>query len=82
LRRCLHCRRLIPAGRCPCRTRTARGYDNNWAGHSAQRRREQWWCADCGAVADLTVDHPTDDVVCRSCNSRRGPTTHGGRGGQ
>ncbi len=62
-------------------TRTERGYDNRWARLSARARRLQPWCSDCGAVEDLTGDHlrwpartlADVDVVCRSCNSARGP---------
>ncbi|MBS1691924.1 MAG: HNH endonuclease [Actinobacteria bacterium] len=57
-----------------------------WKRLSVAARRRQPWCLDCGAVADLTVDHvipiaeapelayePRNLAVrCRPCNSRRG----------
>ena len=73
-------------------TRTQRGYDNRWGRLSRRARRLQPWCIDCGTTSDLTTDHlrwparTLDDVevVCRPCNSRRGPTrgTPGDVGGR
>lgn len=72
------------------RTSTQRGYDSAWRRLSRRARRLQPWCTDCGAVDDLTTDHlrwPATDltdveVVCRACNSRRGPLrTRGGSPG-
>jgi 5-methylcytosine-specific restriction protein A len=59
----------------------ARGYDGRWQALSRQARRRQPWCSDCGTVEDLTTDHlrwraetlDDVDVVCRPCNSKRGP---------
>jgi len=50
------------------RNRTAERtiYDGDWARHSAQRRAEEGGCSVCGATRDLTVDHPTDAVLCRT----------------
>lgn len=45
-------------------------YGGDWPAHSRQRRAEQPWCSICGAVTDLTVDHETDAVWCRGCQSR------------
>jgi len=57
-----------------------RGYDYRWRRLSAQARREHPFCMDCGTHEDLTADHlrwpartlADVEVVCRSCNSRRG----------
>lgn len=65
------------------------GYDRAWRSLSIRARRLQPFCSDCGTVDDLTVDHSTEawerkaegkairledvDVVCRACNSARGP---------
>lgn len=65
-----------------------RGYDAAWQRLSRQARRLQPFCSDCGATEDLTTDHSREawerkasglairlddvDVVCRSCNGRRG----------
>lgn len=58
----------------------ARGYDAAWRRLSKRARRLQPWCTDCGTTEDLTGDHlrwparqlEDVDVVCRTCNSRRG----------
>lgn len=76
-----HARALKPS-------RHARGYGNAWARLSKRARRLSPLCADCGSVEDLTVDHTAQawerheagleirledvEVVCRSCNGRRG----------
>lgn len=68
--------------------RTERGYGTAWMKLSRRARRLQQHCSDCGATEDLTADHSEEawrrhyagkpirlqdvDVVCRSCNSRRG----------
>ena len=79
------------------------GYDTAWDKLSKRARKLQPWCTDCGATDDLTCDHSEQawqrkadglpirlddvDVVCRSCNGKRGrarpttastPTTPGG----
>ena len=62
-------------------TSAQRGYDNRWRRLSERARQLQPWCSDCGTSEDLTGDHrrwPARtlrdvDVVCRACNSRRGP---------
>lgn len=59
----------------------ARGYDHKWRRLARRAIRKQPWCADCHATSDLTGDHlrwPAQtladvEVVCRPCNSRRGP---------
>lgn len=64
------------------RTRPAR-----WKRLSARLRSRQPFCSSCGTRDDLTVDHvqplalggdPFDetnlDVLCRSCNGRKGAT--------
>lgn len=64
------------------------GYDSTWDKLSVRARRIQPWCSDCGATDDLTCDHSEQawqrkadglpirledvDVVCRSCNAKRG----------
>lgn len=69
-------------------SRAAAGYDSVWRRLSVRARRLQPWCSDCGTSDDLTTDHSTEawkrrsegkvirlvdvDVVCRSCNSKRG----------
>ena len=66
----------------------ARGYDAAWFRLSARARRAQPFCSVCGATEDLTCDHSPEawkrkerglairlcdvDVLCRSCNSRKG----------
>lgn len=63
-------------------TPTERGYDARWYRLSARARRLQPFCADCGSGEDLTADHKRwpartladVEVVCRSCNSKRGPS--------
>lgn len=67
---------------------TRRGYDAAWTRLSKRARRLQPFCSDCDTVDDLTVDHSAEawrrhaqgleirvedvDVVCRSCNGKRG----------
>lgn len=66
----------------------ALGYDTAWDKLSRRARAIQPWCSDCGTERDLTCDHSEAawqrkadglpirlvdvDVVCRSCNGRRG----------
>ena len=68
---------------------TARGYDQRWRRLSERARRIQSFCSDCLSRDDLTTDHSPEawrrreagkpirmvdiDVVCRSCNAKRGP---------
>lgn len=65
-----------------------RGYDTAWDKLSRRARRLQPFCSDCGAGEDLTTDHTPEawrrkerglkirvtdvQVVCRSCNAKRG----------
>lgn len=69
-------------------SRHERGYGNAWDRLSKRARRAQPFCSDCGSTADLTTDHSEEawrrhelgkairlrdvDVVCRSCNGKRG----------
>lgn len=74
-----------------------RGYDTAWDKLSARARKLQPFCTDCGTRDDLTADHSAEawerkaqgkpirlqdvDVVCRTCNARRGdPREHGDEG--
>ena len=66
----------------------AAGYDARWDRLSRQARKIQPFCTDCGTTNDLTADHLPQawerkaagktirlcdvEVVCRSCNSKRG----------
>lgn len=46
-------------------------YDASWRAHSAARRAGSDGCERCGGTtAGLTVDHPTDAVLCRPCHGR------------
>lgn len=72
---------------------TKRGYGWTWQKLSRRARRMQPWCSDCGTNDDLTTDHTPEawrraeagqsirlqdvDVVCRSCNSKRGAARGG-----
>lgn len=85
---CVECGEPTEQSRCnehqlPARPKpspTKRGYNSAWFRLSKQARRLQPWCSDCGAKDDLTGDHlrwpalsiKDVDVVCRSCNSKRG----------
>lgn len=71
----------------------ARGYDAAWNRLSKRARRLQPFCSDCGATEDLQCDHTPQawarhavgkvirikdvDVVCGSCNRRRGSARPG-----
>lgn len=73
----------------------ARGYDAAWRRLSERARKLQPFCTDCGTTEDLTADHTPEawerkragkpirlrdvDVVCRSCNSKRGEAKAGPR---
>ena len=74
------CHRLT-AGRTRCpiharakeRQRSGREkYDHAWAKHSRQRRSESPYCAmaDPTCKGVLSVDHPTDAVLCMSHHDR------------
>ena len=70
-------------------TARERGYDAAWERLSRRARRLQPFCSDCGREDGLTTDHSPRawerraaglrvrledvDVVCRWCNSERGP---------
>lgn len=72
----------------PKQNTTERGYGWTWQKLSERARRMQPFCSDCFATADLTTDHSEQawrrvaegkpirlrdvEVVCRSCNARRG----------
>lgn len=47
-------------------------YDAAWDAHSRKRRAEQPWCSmrDGTCKGLLTVDHPTDAVLCMSHHKR------------
>lgn len=67
---------------------TERGYDAAWHRLSKRARKVQPWCSDCYTTDDLTTDHSPEawarkqagkgirlrdvDVLCRSCNAKRG----------
>ena len=66
-------------------TPAQRGYGPAWRKLTPQAIRGQPWCSACGTTEDLTVDHRDPrtkgrrdlalaevDVLCRSCNSRKG----------
>lgn len=84
---CLVCGIPSVLGRCQAHRNpdkpspSRRGYGRAWARLSRYVRAASPVCVDCGATEDLTADHlrwpargPADvEVVCRPCNSRRGP---------
>lgn len=65
-----------------------RGYSTSWDKLSRRARELQPWCSDCGTTENLTADHLPSawrrkyegkairlvdvDVVCGTCNTRRG----------
>lgn len=67
---------------------TARGYTGAWKRLSERARQLQPFCSDCGAKSDLQADHSPEawkrhekglpvrlkdiDVVCGTCNRKRG----------
>lgn len=80
----------------PATLASVRGYDTVWRRLSERARRLQRFCSDCFTTDDLTADHSPEawrrkqagktirlsdiDVVCRSCNAKRGkarPSTRG-----
>lgn len=68
--------RICPQPGCPnfrpCPTHrtttTQRGYGSEWQRYSKAKRAAQPWCSTCGRTDDLTTDHTTDAVYCRSCH--------------
>lgn len=80
--------RAVRAVNGPGPSSTAKGYDQSWRRLSIAARRLQPWCSDCGTTENLSLDHSPEawkakaegrpitpdlvDVVCKSCNSRRG----------
>ncbi len=64
------CPTLVERGYCTAHrtTTTQRGYDYQWQKVSKAARAAQPWCSTCGRTDDLTVDHTTDAVYCRSCH--------------
>lgn len=76
----------------------ARGYDWQWQKLSSRARALQPFCSDCLTTEDLTADHSTEawlrkaegkpirlediDVVCRSCNGKRGKARPEDLGGE
>lgn len=64
-----------------------RGYGYRWRKLSKEARRTHPFCMDCGTDQDLTADHlqwpartlADVEVVCRSCNSRRGALRKNGK---
>lgn len=69
---CVSCRSVREAKR-----NAARGnlYGQAWQKLSRQARALQGWCTRCGSTVDLTLDHETMTVECRSCNSSHRGTT-------
>lgn len=66
-----------PGARCrPCelehqrrRSRARLQYQGSWKRASQWARRAQPFCSVCGTPYDLTLDHETGQVQCRSHNS-------------
>ena len=90
VRNASYCVDCMPDDKSPeNRKRQAHLYDYAWRKLSAQARKLQPWCLDCGARKNLSADHLpiahwkldngipltlTDvEVVCLPCNDRRGP---------
>lgn len=79
LRICLDCPTRTRRPRCPrCeaewnrRRNAARTqYQGPWRSYSRAMRKSSPICAVCGRLDDLTVDHATNLVMCRPCNSSR-----------
>lgn len=44
-------------------------YAGNWKTTSKKAREEQPFCSVCGTPYQLTLDHETGTVQCKSCNS-------------
>ncbi|WP_019874175.1 hypothetical protein [Sporichthya polymorpha] len=77
------------------RERDETQYGRAWRNLSKRARRLQPFCQDCGTKANLTTDHTPAahharlnrrpitlamvEVVCASCNAKRGPAIPGSR---
>lgn len=88
LKPCLDCGAPSTSTRCASCTAARGLYDWKWRRLSQTARRIQQFCSDCGTTVDLTADHTPEawrrkrrglsirlkdiDVVCRSCNTKRG----------
>lgn len=76
-RPCLVCGKPAQSTRCPTheaerqqvRNASRPQYSGAWRALSRKARRQQPWCTRCGRRDDLTLDHQTGTVECRSCNS-------------
>ena len=91
--RCVACQRVrkeqFPARQrqSPQASSARRGYGHAWRKLSREARRTHPFCVDCGTSDDLTGDHlrwPARtlldvEVVCRSCNSKRGALRRAGQ---
>lgn len=81
LRLCIvtDCGRLARGTRCAAhevehqrrRNQSRPQYVGSWAATSRRARKEQPWCTRCQASDELTLDHETGTVLCKSCNSAR-----------
>lgn len=89
--RCADCdaERLRTYSRARGRSPRSVGYDSRWDRLSKRARAAQPWCSWCGREDDLSADHKRwpargladVQVLCRSCNSKRGPVRpQGGKG--
>ena len=97
MRTCLECGTPCLESRCdehklkdsrPKPAAATAAYDAQWRRLSAQARRLQPFCSDCGTTEDLQADHSVEawerrerglairlediEVVCGPCNRRRG----------
>lgn len=86
---CETCRPPDTRPRTAAKREANKGYGARWNRLSKRARKLQPFCSDCGTMDDLTADHTEEawkrgkagklirlqdiDVVCRSCNSSRGP---------
>lgn len=75
-RRCLEpgCQQLAERDpRCPTHQKAYRRrlYGGSWERYSKARRAAGEPCSVCGTYDDLTVDHSTGTVMCRTHNSSR-----------
>lgn len=90
--RCLSCekarKKAMPGDRKPhTKSSSERGYTYAWQRLSREARRTHPFCMDCGTHEDLTADHlrwpartlADVEVVCRSCNSKRGALRRNGK---